>query len=225
MTCRDRIRRAVPTRRAARHAVRSRVSSASGSALTGDCRLGVDGSSNAVWSRWKPSTSIGSLDLIVLETTLGKEDTVFVFTASKVGDVAAGALLDAGKVISGELEPRSGPRPREPGSTSARSPVGKRLRCDPRGTVTVEPVVPAPQQPFPEVSIQECIEQCFLAIEAVASSWESGTFPKPSPERIDQMRDAVVAAARALGVIEPGPLPMLMPASSRPPSAAHYDAE
>jgi hypothetical protein len=91
-----------------------------------------------------------------------------------------------------------------------------------RGTVTVEPVVPAAQQPFPEVSVEECIEECFLAVEAVASSWDRGIFPKPTVARIDRISAAVFAAATALGAVVTRPaVPALRPAL--PPT--HYDAE
>lgn len=67
-----------------------------------------------------------------------------------------------------------------------------------RGTVTVEAAVTATQQPFPEVSLEECIEECFLAVEAVASSWDNGTVPKPSAARIARVSapDAAYASAR-----------------------------
>lgn len=86
-----------------------------------------------------------------------------------------------------------------------------------RGTVAVETPPPAPAQPFPEVSVEEAIEECFLAVEAVASSWASGSFPTPSPERIEGLREAVRKAAEALGVFPTTPLPRLL--------GAHYDAE
>jgi hypothetical protein len=84
-----------------------------------------------------------------------------------------------------------------------------------RGTVSVEPLAPATPQPFPEVSVEECIEECFLAIEAVASSWDRGIFPKPSADRIERISEAVFAAASALGasIVRP----VLSP--------AHFDAE
>jgi hypothetical protein len=91
-----------------------------------------------------------------------------------------------------------------------------------RGTVTIEPVVTA-TQPLPEVSVEEAIEECFLAVEAVASSWDSGTFPKPHSARIERIADAVFAAAKALGAVVTVPMPP--PAPRRALPAAHYDAE
>jgi hypothetical protein len=92
-----------------------------------------------------------------------------------------------------------------------------------RGTVTIEPVASAAQQPCPEISMDDCIEECFLAVEAVASSWDSGTFPKPSAERIDRVREAIFAAAKAFGGVVTRPTPVLAPRRALPP--AHYDAE
>ena len=83
-------------------------------------------------------------------------------------------------------------------------------------------MVPA-AQPVEEFNTEEAIEECFLAIEAVASSWDRGIFPKPSPECIDRMRDAVFCAATALGAIVTRPAPAVALRPALPP--AHYDAD
>lgn len=90
-----------------------------------------------------------------------------------------------------------------------------------RGTVAVEARPATPAQ-LPEVSPEEAIEECFLAVEAVARSWERGMFPKPGPERIEGVRKAVRQAAEALGIIEAPEVPR---GGRRSPPLSHLDAD
>lgn len=91
-----------------------------------------------------------------------------------------------------------------------------------RGTIALEPAA-APITAFPEISQEEAIEECFRTIELAARSWQRGAFPKPGPQRIEQVREAVRGAAVALGVIEPRPAPRLPGLSSHTP--IELDAE
>ena len=60
------------------------------------------------------------------------------------------------------------------------------------------------------------------AVEAVARTWHSGAFPKPAPERIERVREAVRQAAEALGVIDAAPVPKMLVQRM---ASVHYDAE